>query len=240
VVAAEDGVMPQTIEAINHAKAADVPVIVAVNKIDKPDANIDRVKQQLTEYGLQPEEWGGQTQFLGVSALKRTGIDELLEAISLQAEILDLRAPSLTIEPFQKAIDRLHIAPMPEGRVCERNFYAIPISAAGGRGFALLDTGATGTVIAPESQIAKALESRSIEGKHTQGVGGKIIENRHVPAVEIQRAGVPAVVDLNIGETAGPACAADGLLGMDALRQCVLVMGKSALGMACDSPGNLQ
>jgi len=93
------------------------------------------------------------------------------------AAILDLRAPSLTIEPFQKAIDRLHIAPMPEGRVCERNFYAIPIFAAGGRGFALLDTGATGTVIAPESQIAKALESRSIEGKHTQGVGGKIIEN---------------------------------------------------------------
>jgi len=156
------------------------------------------------------------------------------------AAVLDLRAPSLTIEPFQKAIDRLHIAPMPEGRVCERNFYAIPIFAAGRRGFALLDTGATGTVIAPESQIAKALESRSIEGKHTQGVGGKIIENRHVPAVEIQRAGVPAVVDLNIGKTAGPACAADGLLGMDALRHCVLVMGKSALGMACDSPGNLQ
>jgi len=94
VVAADDGVMPQTIEAINHAKAAGVPVIVAVNKMDKPDANPDRVKQQLTEYGLQPEEWGGQTQYLEVSALKRTGIDELLEAISLQAEILDLRAPS--------------------------------------------------------------------------------------------------------------------------------------------------
>jgi translation initiation factor IF-2 len=94
VVAADDGVMPQTIEAINHAKAAEVPVIVAVNKIDKPDANPDRVKQQLTEYGLQPEEWGGQTQYIEVSALKRTGIDELLEAISLQAEILDLRAPA--------------------------------------------------------------------------------------------------------------------------------------------------
>ena len=70
-----------------------MPVIVAVNKIDKPDANPDRIKQQLTEYGLQPEEWGGQTQYVEVSALKRTGIDELLEAISLQAEILDLRAP---------------------------------------------------------------------------------------------------------------------------------------------------
>jgi translation initiation factor IF-2 len=94
VVAADDGVMPQTIEAVNHAKAAGVPVIVAVNKMDKPGANPDKVKQGLTEYGLQPEEWGGQTQFLGVSALQRTGIDELLEAISLQAEILDLRAPA--------------------------------------------------------------------------------------------------------------------------------------------------
>ncbi|MFN2425712.1 MAG: translation initiation factor IF-2 [Candidatus Binatia bacterium] len=96
VVASDDGVMPQTIEAVNHAKAAGVPVIVAVNKMDKPDANPDRVKQQLTDFGLQPEEWGGQTQFLPVSALKRTGIDELLEAISLQAEILDLRAPADT------------------------------------------------------------------------------------------------------------------------------------------------
>ncbi|MFN2375852.1 MAG: translation initiation factor IF-2, partial [Candidatus Binatia bacterium] len=96
VVAADDGVMPQTVEAIHHAQAAKVPVIVAVNKMDKPDANPDRVKQQLSEYGLQPEEWGGQTQFLDVSALQRTGIDELLEAISLQAEILDLRAPKDT------------------------------------------------------------------------------------------------------------------------------------------------
>ena len=92
VVAADDGVMPQTIEAINHAKAAGVPVIVAVNKIDKPDRNPERVKQQLTDYGLQPEEWGGDTQYVEVSALQRTGIDQLLEAISLQAEVLDLRA----------------------------------------------------------------------------------------------------------------------------------------------------
>ncbi len=92
VVAADDGVMPQTIEAVNHAKAAGVPVVVAVNKIDKPDANLDRIKQQLTEYGLQPEEWGGDTQYVPVSALKRTGIDELLEAISLQAQVLELSA----------------------------------------------------------------------------------------------------------------------------------------------------
>lgn len=92
VVASDDGVMPQTIEAVHHAQAANVPVIVAVNKMDKPGANPERAMQQLSEYGLQPEEWGGQTQFLPVSALNKTGIDELLEAISLQAEILELRA----------------------------------------------------------------------------------------------------------------------------------------------------
>jgi translation initiation factor IF-2 len=93
VVAADDGVMPQTIEAVNHARAAKVPVVVAVNKIDKPDANPDRVKQQLTEFGLQPEEWGGDTQYIPVSALKREGIDELLEAIVLNAQMLELTAP---------------------------------------------------------------------------------------------------------------------------------------------------
>jgi translation initiation factor IF-2 len=92
VVAADDGVMPQTIEAINHAKEADVPIIVAVNKIDKPEANIDKVKAQLSEIGLQPEDWGGQTMFVPISALKKEGINELIDAILLQAEILDLKA----------------------------------------------------------------------------------------------------------------------------------------------------
>jgi len=92
VVAADDGVMPQTVEAINHAKDAGVPIIVAVNKIDKPEANIDRVRTQLSEYQLIPEDWGGQTIFVEVSALKKEGIDKLIEAILLQAEILDLRA----------------------------------------------------------------------------------------------------------------------------------------------------
>jgi translation initiation factor IF-2 len=91
VVAADDGVMPQTIEAINHAKEADVPIIVAINKIDKPDANPDKVRSQLSELGLQPEEWGGQTMFVELSALKKEGIDQLIESILLQAEILDLR-----------------------------------------------------------------------------------------------------------------------------------------------------
>ncbi|MCE3011300.1 MAG: translation initiation factor IF-2, partial [Proteobacteria bacterium] len=92
VVAADDGVMPQTAEAISHAKAAGVPMIVAVNKMDKPGANPDRVKQQLTEYEVVPEEWGGTTIFCNVSALKRTGIAELLEQILLVAEVAELKA----------------------------------------------------------------------------------------------------------------------------------------------------
>ena len=92
VVAADDGVMPQTIEAINHAKAAEVEVIVAVNKIDKEGANVDRVKQELTEYGLIAEDWGGSTVFVPVSAKTGEGIDELLEMISLTAEVLELKA----------------------------------------------------------------------------------------------------------------------------------------------------
>lgn len=92
VVAADDGVMPQTVEAINHAKAAGVPIVVAVNKMDKPDANPDRVKQQLLEHGLQPEDWGGDTMYFPVSALKRLGLTELLEGVLLLAEIKELRA----------------------------------------------------------------------------------------------------------------------------------------------------
>ncbi|MCL1817785.1 MAG: translation initiation factor IF-2, partial [Spirochaetaceae bacterium] len=92
VVAANDGVMPQTIEAINHAKEAGVPLIVAINKIDLPEANPDRVKQQLSDYELIPEEWGGKTLYAQISALKKIGIEELLETVLLQAEMLDLRA----------------------------------------------------------------------------------------------------------------------------------------------------
>lgn len=92
VVAADDGVMPQTAEAVNHAKAANVPIIVAVNKMDKPDANPDRIKQQLTEFELVPEEWGGSTIFVPVSALKGEGIGKLLEQIYLLAEVSELKA----------------------------------------------------------------------------------------------------------------------------------------------------
>lgn len=92
VVAADDGVMPQTIEAINHAKEADVPTIVAVNKIDKPTANPDRVMQELTEYGLIPEDWGGDTIFVPLSALSGDGIEDLLEMIGLVAEVSELKA----------------------------------------------------------------------------------------------------------------------------------------------------
>ena len=92
VVAADDGIMPQTVEAINHAKAANVPIIVAVNKMDKPTANYDRVMQALTEYELVPEEWGGDTICVPVSAMKHEGIDQLLEMILLVSEMADLKA----------------------------------------------------------------------------------------------------------------------------------------------------
>jgi translation initiation factor IF-2 len=92
VVAADDGVMPQTIEAINHAKAAEVPIIVAINKMDKPDANPDRVKQELAEHGIVPEEWGGDAIMVEVSALKHEGIDDLLEMILMVAEMQELKA----------------------------------------------------------------------------------------------------------------------------------------------------
>jgi len=92
VVAADDGVMPQTIEAINHAKDAKVPIIVAVNKIDKPEANPDKVKTRLAELGLIPEDWGGDTMYVHISALQKTGIDALLDAIILQSELLELKA----------------------------------------------------------------------------------------------------------------------------------------------------
>jgi len=92
VVAADDGVMPQTVEAINHARAANVPIIVAVNKIDKPEADPERVKRELANHGLVPEEWGGQTIFVPTSAKKGTGMDQLLEMTALQAEVLELKA----------------------------------------------------------------------------------------------------------------------------------------------------
>lgn len=92
VVAADDGVMDQTREAINHAKAAKIPILVAVNKIDKPNANPMRVREQLSELGLVPEDWGGDTIYVDVSAKKHVGIEDLLEMILLQAEIMDIKA----------------------------------------------------------------------------------------------------------------------------------------------------
>jgi len=92
VVAADDGVMPQTVEAINHARAAKVPILVAINKIDKKEANVERVKKQLTHYDLVPEEWGGETICVEVSALTKQGLDDLLEMILLEAEMLELKA----------------------------------------------------------------------------------------------------------------------------------------------------
>ncbi|MDQ0214259.1 translation initiation factor IF-2 [Oikeobacillus pervagus] len=111
VVAADDGVMPQTIEAINHAKAAEVPIIVAVNKIDKPTANPDRVMQELTEHGLIPEDWGGDTIFVPLSALTGDGIDTLLEMILLVSEVEELKA-----NPNQRAKGTVIEAQLDKGR----------------------------------------------------------------------------------------------------------------------------
>jgi translation initiation factor IF-2 len=96
VVAADDGVMPQTIEAIHHAKAASIPIIVAVNKMDKPEANVERIRQELVAHEVVPEDWGGDTMFIEVSAKTGQGIDTLLESILLQAELLELKAPTKT------------------------------------------------------------------------------------------------------------------------------------------------
>lgn len=95
IVAADDGIMPQTIESIDHAKAAGVPIVVAINKIDKPDADLDRVKRQLADHNLAPEEWGGQTLVNLISAKQKQGIEDLLESVLLQAEMLDLKADPL-------------------------------------------------------------------------------------------------------------------------------------------------
>ncbi len=111
VVAADDGVMPQTVEAINHAKAAGIEIIVAINKIDKPNANIDRVKQELSEYQLIPEDWGGSTVFCPVSAHTKEGIDNLLEMILLTAEVLELKA-----NPNRKARGLVIEAQLDKGR----------------------------------------------------------------------------------------------------------------------------
>ncbi|MEE9524464.1 MAG: translation initiation factor IF-2, partial [Thermodesulfovibrionales bacterium] len=92
VVAADDGVMPQTVEAIDHSKAADVPIVVAINKIDKPESNPQKIKTELSERGIMPEEWGGQSVFVEVSAKQKIGIEELLEMILLQSEVLELKA----------------------------------------------------------------------------------------------------------------------------------------------------
>ncbi|MBT2581947.1 translation initiation factor IF-2 [Planococcus sp. ISL-109] len=111
VVAADDGVMPQTVEAINHAKAAEVPIIIAVNKMDKPSANPDRVMQELTEHGLVPEAWGGDTIFVPISALKGDGIDTLLEMILLVSEVGELKA-----NPGRRAIGTVIEAELDKGR----------------------------------------------------------------------------------------------------------------------------
>ena len=111
VVAADDGVMPQTVEAMDHAKAAGVPIVVAVNKIDKPDAQPDRVKQQLSDRGLMPEEWGGTTVFVNVSAKKKQNLEQLLEMLLLVADLQELKA-----NPKKPAVGTVLEARLDKGR----------------------------------------------------------------------------------------------------------------------------
>ncbi len=111
VVAADDGVMPQTVEAVNHAKAAGVPIVVAMNKIDKPESDPERIKRQLSEIGLVPEEWGGETMFAEVSARRKTGVKELLELVLLQADVLELKA-----NPYKRANGIVIEAKLDKGR----------------------------------------------------------------------------------------------------------------------------
>jgi translation initiation factor IF-2 len=144
VVAADDGVMPQTLEAIDHAKAADVPIIVAVNKIDRPDANPDRVLQQLTEHQLVPEKWGGDTIVVETSALQELGIDDLLEQIVLVAEVEELSAPTTgmargSVLEAELEIGRGPVATVIVQRGTLRVGDAIVAGAAWGKAKALID-----------------------------------------------------------------------------------------------------
>jgi translation initiation factor IF-2 len=148
VVAADDGVMPQTIEAINHARAAGVPIIVAVNKIDRPQANPERVRQQLVEQGLVPEQWGGDTVFVDISALQGTGIQSLLEMILLVSEVQELRADPTapaTATVIEAELDR-RVGPLVTALVREgtvRVGDAVVVGSAWGKIRAMLDdTGA--------------------------------------------------------------------------------------------------
>lgn len=167
VVAADDGVMPQTIEAISHAKAAGVPIIVAINKMDKADANPDRVKQQLADYDLIPEEWGGSTIMVPVSAHTRDGIDLLLENLALQAEILELKA-----NPKRNAVGTVIESRVDRGRG--------PVMAV------LVQSGTLkqGDVFVAGSMFGKVRAMRSHDGKEITEAG---------PSVPVEVLGVNSV-----------------------------------------------
>ena len=119
VVAADDGIMPQTVESINHAKAAEIPIIVAINKMDKPTANPDRIMQQLTEYELVPEEWGGETIICPISAKTGMGIDNLLDMVVLTAEMRELK-PTPTVRPRCRHRGQAGQGPRPRGHLLVR------------------------------------------------------------------------------------------------------------------------
>jgi translation initiation factor IF-2 len=162
VVAADDGVMPQTVEALNHARAANVPIIVAVNKIDKPEADPDRVKRELANQGLVPEEWGGQTIFVPTSAKKGTGVDQLLEMTALQAEVLELKAAPNRAARGVIIESRLDRGRGPVATVLVQNGTlregdAVVVGAHAGRVRALVDPSGRKVKVAGPSDAVEAL-----------------------------------------------------------------------------------
>ena len=183
VVAADDGVMPQTIEAINHAKAAGIEIIVAINKIDKESANIERVKQELIEYELVPEDWGGSTIFCPVSAHTGEGIDELLDMVSLTAEVLELKA-----NPNRKARGIVLEAQLDKGRgpvatvlVQKGTLHvgdAVAIGSAHGKVRAMLDERGNNVKVAGPSTPVTVL---GLDGAPTAGSGAGAGDARHRP-----------------------------------------------------------
>ncbi len=194
VVAADDGVMPQTREAIDHAKAADVPIIVAVNKIDKQNSNPDKVMKELTEFGLQPEEWGGTTLMAKISAKKKVGIQELLELILLQAELLELKAnPDKQAKGIiiESGLDKGH-GPFGTVIIQEGTLKIQDPFVAGttfGRVRALIDD--KGKKAPPATPVMVVGFSRAPGGRHVRGDDGRALRTRglQVQTGKIEREG---------------------------------------------------
>ena len=215
IVAADDGVMPQTEESINHAKAAGVPIVVVVNKVDKPDVDPERIKQELTQFELVPEEWGGETMMFPVSALTGQGVPELLEGLALQAEVLELRA-----NPSKPAYGRVVEARVDKGRgnVCTvlvqegtlRKSDFMVCGAHFGRVRALMDE--NGTTIA-EAGPSTPVEVLGLGGMPLAGDAFQLVKNekdaRRVVAARVEKMRLDALKERQAVAAEDPFAALD-------------------------------